>query len=438
MPYHDVDPRRYDVCQNLYVRFEKPVSSKLAQALDALTKALAKSNERHVSPFDLDVSLIGRKMSEEITRVEGRLAAYRLAEETLANDPFLKHLAPEGILNIKSTAIHFSKTRQETKTSWTYQAHITGTFELIRTPSNEVLLTGPFATAVGAERADGSEPSDDFLNELQNKALAEMGRDLVRRLFPVQLLRVSRPTFKKEEEETLWKKYFNMAVTAEMKKDYPTAQNYYQLSEEAAVGSAEAKKIKWETINKTMFDMVRQPPKPDIKDHWFTKRIVVLPFSDEVVNVDAPDLVRDTVFNALKKNGYIPPPMTEIDEILRQHGFTDGGQFKAVSKEKLAAWTKADILLFCHLEEFNEINIGIYRKRVVKGQFSLWNPDRKEDLWTSEVAVSNQDVAIKGDQAAANFLGGLAQALAERLKKKPLGAEVAAFTRQFLETLPAR
>ena len=110
----------------------------------------------------------------------------------------------------------------------------------------------------------------------------------------------------------------------------------------------------------------------------------------------------------------------------------------AVTPERVAAWLGADRLVFGDISEFNDVNVGVYKKRVVAGTLRLWEKASKSDVWSREEKVTNSSLAIRGKDVAASFLGGLASSWFDRLKKKPLGAEVEEFVRRELERLPMR
>jgi hypothetical protein len=98
----------------------------------------------------------------------------------------------------------------------------------------------------------------------------------------------------------------------------------------------------------------------------------------------------------------------------------------------------ADRLVWGHIEDFNEVNVGIYNKRVIKGQLTLNEKDRAQPLWSGDRLVKNEAVATKSSEIGARFIGALARGLVERIAKKPLGPEAEQFVRSNLEDLPQR
>jgi hypothetical protein len=166
--------------------------------------------------------------------------------------------------------------------------------------------------------------------------------------------------------------------------------------------------------------------------------VAVLPFSDEVVSLDGPDLIRVSLFNKLKAGGYNVIPLADVTKTLDTHGFSEGGQLTAVRPEKIAEWLNADGLIFGHIEDFNEVNVGVYVKRSIKGKIWMWDRPTKAVIWETQKPIALHRFAINKRDIVLNFLGTLGQSFVERLAKNPLGSEIENFVQQNIEELPLR
>ncbi len=172
----------------------------------------------------------------------------------------------------------------------------------------------------------------------------------------------------------------------------------------------------------------RPTPPPETLD-WFSTRLAVLPFSDEVNNVEAAGLIRVMIFERLHLGGYAVVPLEEVDAALRQHGFTQGGQLKNVHPKQLAQWLGVSRLLYGHLDTFDNITLGIVSKRAVGGKLSLWDQAQGGFLWTNRGLAQDTDTVkhLKGGEILGRFIGQVANKWWGQLTHKPLEAESVQF-----------
>jgi hypothetical protein len=166
------------------------------------------------------------------------------------------------------------------------------------------------------------------------------------------------------------------------------------------------------------------------------QRIAVLPISNETNDLDGPALVRQVLYNTLSQRGYQLVPLAEIDAKLKAQGFTDGGQLKAATPQKLGEWIGADGLLYSTLEEFNYIILGYYAQRTVKIEGHLYNGTTGEKLWAADRGWATRQVAVNKKEAERAFAIQLAAKAVEKMTHAPLQFETREAVYRLLNTLP--
>src|ERR1700690_63497 len=113
-------------------------------------------------------------------------------------------------------------------------------------------------------------------------------------------------------------------------------------------------------------------------------KVAVLPMDNESNDLDGPTFVRKLMQDNLAARGFRVLPLAEIDAQLKVQGFTDGGQLRATTPQKIGEWTGADTLLYSTLENFDYINVGIYAQRRVKILAKLVSAKTGAKFWEVE------------------------------------------------------
>ncbi|MBI4052104.1 MAG: DUF799 family lipoprotein [Elusimicrobia bacterium] len=131
-----------------------------------------------------------------------------------------------------------------------------------------------------------------------------------------------------------------------------------------------------------------------------------LPPNNESTDLAAPDTFRRVMATVLVSLGYLPMVSPAQEEALRRMGIQEGGQEKAFPSEKISSALGTDGLLLGKVEDFNDLNIGIYRSRKVTGTAFLTST-LGEKLWEAQGRAVNR-----------KFSGDVGQGLAEGLARK--------------------
>lgn len=167
-------------------------------------------------------------------------------------------------------------------------------------------------------------------------------------------------------------------------------------------------------------------------------RVAVLPMANETNDLDGPTYVRALLRDGLLARGFQIVEPGDVDRILKENGFTDGGQLDAAKPVDMGQWMKADTLFYTTLVEFNTINLGFYWQRKVTIAGRLVEAATGEKLWEAERTWMSLNVQPDKEKAKREFAAQLAVQAVEKLTKAPLQPESRIAVTRLLETLPAR
>lgn len=421
---------------------------------------------------ELRPSELARGAARALNRPGAKVCAWRVAKGG-GEDAFAAALAPAGLLAIEAGApsmsvrkeerskVYYDKKKQSQTVKskvWVYSASLYSGVKLYSWPGREELDSWADTFSYSEERLDGGKEQGEWYAENEAKLYSALAARLTARYAGRPVERV-RPLFAvkkdKESEEALklagagkwaaasgiwerraaaggWRDHLGLAVAAELRKDFPAAGELYRKAQAAAAGDKDGKRVPWGEIFRDLelFSSTAAAP-GRCGAAWFGRRTALLPFSDQTTSVDGPPLVRKLVFEHLRAAGYDLVPLERTDEVLRQHGFSEGGQLGAAKPEEFAKWLGAERLVFCDISDFGEIMAGVYNRRMVKGAARVW------ETGGSETSIEESVVKVKTPKNfAAGMFSQLAKGLAERIKNEPLAYESGLFARQLTENLP--
>ena len=207
-------------------------------------------------------------------------------------------------------------------------------------------------------------------------------------------------------------------------------------------------------------------PKPSGNPGNPIKRLAILPLVNNTNDVDAPEIVRERLAEALAGRMYNVQPLEETDQILRdQMGITLGGQLEMADNREMAQILGVEGLLFGDLMDFHETTTGVYNSRNVRARFRIVNASNDGVFWQNGLGVRSQDshggamgsvavvaagvtgndeevpwVIIDSTSTDENILTGMALGLGTKLISKAIGIHLARETDEMIQrvfdTLP--
>jgi hypothetical protein len=174
------------------------------------------------------------------------------------------------------------------------------------------------------------------------------------------------------------------------------------------------------------------------KEYVTAGKIAILPMDNESNDLDGPTFVRKLLYEGLAARGFQVLPTGPIDDQLKAQGFTDGGQLRATTPQKIGEWTGADTLLYSTLESFDYINVGFYAQRRVKVFSQLVEAKTGVKLWEAEREGTTRVVATNKEEAKKLFAVQLAVKAVEKMTHLPLQVESRIAVERLIGCLPQR
>lgn len=163
--------------------------------------------------------------------------------------------------------------------------------------------------------------------------------------------------------------------------------------------------------------------------------VVVLPFANETVDMDAPKVLRDAFVKAVQGRGINIVPVETSDATLRENGITQGGQLGGVDPVTLKEILGVDYVFYGNVETFSNKNFVIYVSRWVKAGFKLVYTPKGELLWEAGSEAKKREYHFDptdDDSMKAAMVGGLVSGIVQSALK----AEADLVVSRVLSSLP--
>lgn len=167
-------------------------------------------------------------------------------------------------------------------------------------------------------------------------------------------------------------------------------------------------------------------------------RIAVLPFDNEAVDLNGPEILRALVHNRLSEHGYQALSVDGVDESLKELGVSEGGQLRNLEPAAVAKAVGAEGLLYGTVEEFTMQNVGFVARRVVRLRLVLVRGQGGERLWEDTGEGMTGSITFDKKQAQRVFLEGLLERGLENLVRTPLMPESKLAVQDLFSRLPRR
>ncbi len=476
IPSTSDDERRYEPLRHVYLLIVKP-APKHDISLKVGSEELPFLRDR----FDnFDALTFANSINKNLYRFGGSVVAYRVTSKHPEEDPFIKELKPTGIIEIRFNDIVINtkevqrevrgrdgkgKTTVSYTPKWVSACVLNMTIKLYDRIEERTIYKNNLRVVSSHEF--NSAPSEGKEEEIMQDIFVSAAGRAIQVISPLYVVR-KRPIFKTpddedskkayklakrdkwEEAEEIWKARLesdkgnwqdkmNLGIASELKRDNALAIKYYKEAEKESKNDKKSSCINWSLIYEDLAtSIIKTSKSPPAVKAWFKQRLAVLPFSDETVSVEAPLMIRTMVYKLLDRGGYNVMPLEEVDKLLRKYGISQGGQLRSVTPEEVSKWLDADWILYGHLKDFNKINIGIYVKKSIKGNLSLWDATDGREFWSSDrsVIVHSVPPKVKKDHILAHFLANIAESWIGALTNKPMGKEALTFALNNIEDLP--
>lgn len=164
-------------------------------------------------------------------------------------------------------------------------------------------------------------------------------------------------------------------------------------------------------------------------------RVAVLLFANETNSVDAPEMLRQLVFDGLGKAGYSLQSLKETRDGLKALGITDGGQLRSKEPAEIARALKVSACFYGTVRSFKYVTLGLYQNRevILGGEM---RDERGESIWRHTGKASRSEFKPDFEKAGENLARQLAVKWVEKIISHPLYPEMQRSVHELLMGLP--
>ncbi len=110
----------------------------------------------------------------------------------------------------------------------------------------------------------------------------------------------------------------------------------------------------------------------------------LLPLESHVNDIEAPDMVRATLREAMEKRGWRLLPDAEVEMGLGELGVHYGGQLTRLTPMQIGEKLSVDALIYGELLDFNLKTVGVLTQRRVQVRLRVVEASTGRELWKGE------------------------------------------------------
>lgn len=121
-----------------------------------------------------------------------------------------------------------------------------------------------------------------------------------------------------------------------------------------------------------------------LKEHA-PRSILVLPPTNESVEVNAPYSYLSTISAPLAEKGYYVFPVSVIDAFLKENGLPTPAEMNSITLDKIDKIFAADAVLYVNIEDWGQKYNVLSSTTVVQGQIKLVSVKTGELLWHAPI-----------------------------------------------------
>lgn len=140
------------------------------------------------------------------------------------------------------------------------------------------------------------------------------------------------------------------------------------------------------------------------------RSIVVLPPTNNTVEVDAPYVYLSTISRPLAEKGYYVFPVAVIDNFMKENGLPTPAEMNQVPLDKLYENIGADAVLYVDIQQWGQKYQVLSSKAIVEAHMKLVDARTGDLLWDATSSAVQQS-----DSGGAGIVGMLINALASQI-----------------------
>ena len=160
------------------------------------------------------------------------------------------------------------------------------------------------------------------------------------------------------------------------------------------------------------------PTKPKDYSHYNLYRsslpasILVLPPTNQSVEVNAPYSYLSTITEPIAEAGYYVFPVAVVDAYMKENGLPTPADMHAVPLDKLAEVFDADAVLYIDIEAYGQEYKVLSSGAVARAKATLVDLDTGETLWRGGIDAVEQSASGSSDNILGSLIGAaVAQAV---------------------------
>jgi hypothetical protein len=154
-------------------------------------------------------------------------------------------------------------------------------------------------------------------------------------------------------------------------------------------------------------DVPAVPPVQSDTDATLPKTAILL-FANETNTVDAPEILRNLMFDEAARHRFNLQPLADTESLLREQlKISDGGQLTAVTPQEIGQALGVDQLFFGDVLEWQKITTGVYNTVTVKANFKLVESKTGTVVWERTHAAGQRRINANVGDIVAGALGNL-------------------------------
>ncbi len=147
------------------------------------------------------------------------------------------------------------------------------------------------------------------------------------------------------------------------------------------------------------------------------RSILVLPPTNDSVEVDAPSIFLSTVSKPLAERGYYVFPVDVVARLMRDNGMHTAAQMHQVPLDLLQQHTGAEAVLYVNIRQWGQKYQVVSSQTVVKADMKLVLSDTGATIWTGKARASH-DSAGNHNSLAEALIGAVVTQISGALYDK--------------------
>jgi hypothetical protein len=261
---------RHEAMSRVYLRIEKPPMNDVTSSFQLVNKGVKNIVDKS-APFSLNAAFFSSRLQKQVSYFGGNIYASRVVIKMSDPDPYLHDIQPTSILNVQLSNFEVTSREEKKKVTvkidqnksevreipfWIVTGKYSCRYHVETVVTKQVLFDGTFTSELEKQIDEQDDLDDDILFAMGGQLLEKTASSLAPLISPAAPVICSRPLYKiKDQEDSLhayrlatkgqwneaetiwktrlasdhgsWKDKLNLAISAEVRRDYKQAKQLY-------------------------------------------------------------------------------------------------------------------------------------------------------------------------------------------------------------------